>query len=265
MNRWVIGFVFAAALLAQDSDRITVPFRDASKPRTLEVNLINGGMTVRGYEGTDAIIEARGGVRIGPGRAPSGMHRIDNLGGGVEVTEVNNVITVRAGIMRPADLSIQVPVQTSLKLKTFNGGKLVVENVSGEIEAENMNGAVTITNVSGSVVANSMNGKIEVSLDKVAPEKAMSFSTMNGTIEVTLPSDVKARLKMKTDNGEIFIDDGFDVKLDSSAQAPQVDDQRKRGGRYRVRLDRTTYANVNGGGPEIQFITFNGSIMIHKK
>ncbi len=38
--------------------------------------------------------------------------------------------------------------------------RITIENISGEIEAKNMNGQVTITNVSGSVVAHSMNGKI---------------------------------------------------------------------------------------------------------
>ena len=77
-------------------------------------------------------------------------------------------------------MTIQVPTQTSLKLETLNGGAIVVENISGEIDAQNMNGAVTITNVSGSVLANSMNGKVNVSLNKVTPNKTMSFSTMNG-------------------------------------------------------------------------------------
>jgi hypothetical protein len=90
----------------------------------------------------------------------------------------------------------------------------------------------------------------------------MSFSTMNGTIDVTLPADIKANLKMKSDNGEIWSD--FDIKLTGSAQ-PQVDDQRGKGGRYRVRLDKTVYGTINGGGPELQFVTYNGSILIHKK
>jgi DUF4097 and DUF4098 domain-containing protein YvlB len=98
----------------------------------------------------------------------------------------------------------------------------------------------------------------------VTPGKSMSFSTMNGAVDVTLPADIKARLKMKTDNGDIYVDDGFDVKIEGGA-TPQTDDQRKSGGRYRIRLDRTTYGSINGGGPEIQFTTYNGSIMIHKK
>ena len=34
---------------------------------------------------------------------------------------------------------------------------------------------------------------------------------MNGEIDVTLPADIKANLKMKVDNGDMYTD--FDVKL----------------------------------------------------
>jgi hypothetical protein len=37
------------------------------------------------------------------------------------------------------------------------------------------------------------------------------------------------------------------------------------GGRYRVLFDRGTNGTINGGGPEMQFTTFNGRILIHKK
>ncbi|HLH38641.1 MAG TPA: DUF4097 family beta strand repeat-containing protein [Bryobacteraceae bacterium] len=267
LRTWTTALVLVGAAFAQDTgDRVTVPFRDPSKPKTLVVKLINGGITVRGYNGNEVIIESQGGAPKRTVRTrqepPPGMHRLGSDNSGLEVTEDNNVMTVQAGIMHSVNLTIQVPVQTSLRLTTMSGGKIEVENVSGEIEAENMNGAVTLTNVSGSVVANSMNGRVTVSLDRVTPNKTMSFSTMNGAIDVTLPSDTKANLRMRTDNGEIFTD--FDVKLDGS-HPPQVDDQRKNGGRYRVRVDKTLYGSINGGGPEIRFTTYNGNITIHKK
>ena len=267
---WVLGVALGILTIGQDTqpDRVTVPFRDPARPGTLVVSMLVGGVTVKGYDGKEAIIEStpRSGERRRrrqPSEPPPGMHRIDTPGAGLSVVEDNNTIKVNGGMGGFSDVVIQVPVQTSLNLKTVSGGSIVVENVSGEIDAENVNGSVTITNASGSVLAHSMNGKITVSLNKVTTDKSMSFSTMNGPIDVTLPADAKARLKMKTDNGEIFTD--FDVKLDSSSRAPLVDDRRNRGGLYRVRLDRTVYGTINGGGPELQFTTFNGNVTIHKK
>ena len=268
---WSFTAVLMAPLaLPQDTQKATVAFSDPSRPRKLVVETMFGSVTVRGYNGQEAVVETTGrtGVRA-PGRKeaepPAGMHRIGGSTPGIEITESNNTVRVSGGAspFAQADVVIQVPTQTSVSVGAFSGGSVTIENISGEIEANNMNGQVNITNVSGSVVAHSMNGKIVASINSVTPDKPMSFSTMNGDIDVTLPADIKANVKMKTDRGDMFTD--FDVKVDASSQPPQVDDNRKRGGRYRVRFNRGTSGTINGGGPEIQFTTFNGNILIHKK
>jgi DUF4097 and DUF4098 domain-containing protein YvlB len=126
-----------------------------------------------------------------------------------------------------------------------------------------MNGSIVLTNVSGSVVASSQNGAITVGLDKIAPGKPMSFTTLNGKIDVTLPGDTKAKLRLKTDNGAVYSD--FDVKLEPDTSKPVVEDARSQGGKYRIRMDHSVYGSINGGGPEYRFETMNGSILIHKK
>ncbi len=268
---WSFTAVLMAPLaLPQDTQKATVAFSDPSRPRKLVVETMFGSVTVRGYNGQEVVVETTGrtGIRA-PGRKeaepPAGMHRIGGSTPGIEITEANNTVRVSGGAspFAQADVVIQVPTQTSVSVKTMTGSAITIENISGEIEANNMNGQVNITNVSGSVVAHSMNGKIVASINSVTPDKPMSFSTMNGDIDVTLPADIKANVKMKTDRGDMFTD--FDVKVDASSQPPQVDDNRKRGGRYRVRFNRGTSGTINGGGPEIQFTTFNGNILIHKK
>jgi DUF4097 and DUF4098 domain-containing protein YvlB len=274
MNRLMIWSVTAALMApaALPQDKATVAFSNASQPRKLVVDLTFGSVTVRGTSGQEAVVEttSRAGSIRTRGRTepepPAGMHRIGpSNSGGLEITEENNTIRVTSGFspFSQADVTIQVPVQTSVSVNARLGNAIVIENISGEIEANNMNGQVTITNVSGSVVAHSMNGKILASLNSVTPDKAMSFSTMNGEIDVTLPASTKANVKLKTDHGDMFTD--FDIKLDANSAPPQVEDNRKKGGRYRVRFDRATSGTINGGGPEIQFTTFNGSILIHKK
>jgi hypothetical protein len=253
----VAAFLAAQVAFPQDApkpqevQKLTMPFRNPSQPRKLVVDAVVGSVTVKGYEGQEAIVEM---TSRSPGRAPrraaespAGMHRIGESTAGLDATEDNNTVKISSGFFAGAlDLVIQVPVQTSVSVKTMSGGAITIENVSGEIEANNMNGKVNIINVSGSVVAHSMNGKVTVELSSVMPDKAMSFSTMNGDIDVTLPAGIKANVKMKTDRGDMFTD--FDVKLDSTVRAPQV-----------------TSGTINGGGPEMQFTTFNGNILIHKR
>ncbi len=261
----VISVLLGTALFGQD--RITVPFSDPSRPKTLHASLLNGSITVRGYDGKDVIIETktRGGEegRQHGRSAPDGMHRIENTSFGLTAEEENNVVRISAGVMRTLDIVVQVPRNTSLNLRCVNDGNIDVENVSGDLDVNDLNGGVRLRNVSGSVVAHSLNQNVTVTFDRIDASKPMSFSSLNGDIDVTFPAEVKANIKMKTDNGDIFSD--FDVKMDASKGGPQVEDGRKNGGRYKVKIDKSMYGTINGGGPEFQFTTFNGKIFIRKK
>jgi len=181
-------------------------------------------------------------------------------GSGLRVEESDNTITVGVGLRSHPDLLIQAPFSTSVKLSTVNGS-IEVNRLTGDLEISTTNGAVTASHISGSAVFHSLNGKILAAVEKISADKPMSFSSLNGDIDVTFPADVKARVKLKTHNGEVYSD--FDVHLESTAQTV-VENKQSTRGRYRVRSESTTYGNINGGGPEIQFTTFNGTIYIRK-
>jgi hypothetical protein len=260
--------VLSAMAWAQDNpERLTVPFSDPSRPKTVRGNLMNGCFSVEGYQGAEVIIEGRAAAESArERRAPRGAEGLRRIGAnnfGLTVEEENNVVKIGGPMSQAGEVIVRVPLATSLKLECMNGGNLKVERVSGDLELQNLNGAVSVTNVSGSVVAHSLNGKVVVALDKVTPDKPMSFSTMNGDIDVTLPADVRANFRMKSDNGDVYSD--FDIKLLPNTGKPVVEDNRSKGGKYRVKVDKTTVGSVNGGGPEISFKTFNGNIFIRKR
>lgn len=264
--------VLLAGMLAYGQEaspsRVTVPLSDPSRPVKLKVSLLNGSIEVRGYDGKEVTVESRGHAPEGRRRERTlrdaeGLHRIENTSGGLTIEEDSNTVSITGGVSHNADALVNVPYSASVYLRSTNGNEVVAEHIAGEIDINSTNSNVTITNASGPVVAHTLNGKLKVTFDKIPPGKEMSFSTFNGDIDVTLPADTKANLKMKTDNGDIYTD--FDVKLDSTASKPTVEDNRSSGGRYRVRLDKSMYGSINGGGPLLQFTTFNGRIMIRKK
>jgi DUF4097 and DUF4098 domain-containing protein YvlB len=183
---------------------------------------------------------------------------------GLDIEEDHNLVTITAGSMgMGADLTIEAPVNTNLQLKTVNGSAIEATGVSGDLEIENTNGSITLNNISGSVVAHTLNGKVTVTLDRVTGNKPMSFTSLNGKVEVTMPADTKARLRLKTDNGSIYSD--FDVKLEADMNKPVVEDSRSQNGKYKISVDRAVTGTINGGGPEYTFQTMNGNILIHKK
>jgi len=265
--------LLATATLGQEipSDRVSVPFRDPSRPGMVKVNLMTGGISVKGYDGKEVVVEAR--LRGGKSskeekseksdKKAEGLKRIEIATTGLTVEEEDNVVNVSTGPMgHTVDLTLQVPLATSLKLGCLNDGDIVVEKVEGEIEANNLNGPVTLTNVSGVVVAHSLNGEVVTQMDKVTPDKPMSFSTLNGDIDVTLPPQTKANVKLESQNGNIYSD--FEIGFDKTPRQPTVEDGRKEGGRYRIVFDKGVVGTINGGGPEIRFKTLNGNIHIRK-
>ncbi len=245
------------------SDRVTVSFSDPSRPGTIKANLVNGGITVKGYDGKEVIVEAQARDRARGSPSSSGMRRIQMSAIGLTVEEENNVMRVRSDShQRPIGITMQVPRKTSLSLHCVNDGDMVVEGVEGELEVNDINGAVTLKNVSGSAVAHALNGKVLVNFVRIDPSKPMSFSSLNGDIDVTFPADLKANLKMQSDRGDILSD--FEVQMREPSSRQIIEDSRSKNGRYRVRVDKTVFGTINGGGPEIQFKNFNGAIYIRK-
>jgi len=254
---------------ASPDNRIKVLLGDPSRPAHVRAHLLSGSITVKGADIKEIIVEGRARTHQEEGEdeeKPEGhLRRIPMTATGlsVEADAENNDVRISTDSMRrPVDLTITVPVHTSLSLNTVNNGNIVVSGVEGELDVNDVNGSVTLTNISGSAVAHALNGKLLVTFNRVDPRKAMAFSSLNGEIDVTFPADIKANLSMRTENGEVYSD--FDIQLQAAPSQPTVEDNRGRGGKYVVRIDKTVRGAINGGGPEYQFKNFNGNIYIRK-
>ena len=226
-----------------------------------------------------------------PSGKGAGLRRLSQPAG-LAVTEENNVMTISNGrLSGGSDVELQVPARTNLKLNTVNGNQVLVELIEGDIEVTALNGSIVLTDIAGAAVVHATNGEVKVTLRQVTPQKPMSFTSFNGDVDVTLPANAKANLKMRTDHGEVLTD--FDVKIEqrppqtttgvvprlrivpepSPGQTPRVyvqppqppqPPQPGRGGPFRVELDSSIYGSVNGGGPEFELRTFNGDIYLRK-
>jgi DUF4097 and DUF4098 domain-containing protein YvlB len=256
------GNTHAQAQTQSGVDRIPVTLSDPSRPAHVKVSMVNGGITVKAYEGKEVVVEAHMRNRENS-RNEGGPKRLAISSTGLSVEEENNEVNINTeSYMHPIDVSVLVPVHTSLKLRAVNDGDIVVTGVEGELDVDDINGAVTLNNVSGSVVAHALNGHVYATLTRVDPQKAMAFSSLNGDIDVTFPADLKANVSIRSDQGDVFSD--FDVQLKAASSQPVVEDSRGKGGKYRVKIDKTVHGTINGGGPEIQFRNFQGQIYIRK-
>lgn len=247
----------------QEAGTLTVPFSDPNRPGRLRVEVLQGTINVRGADRRDVAIDVRGGSArraLRPPNPPGGLRRL-NQGPSFTVDEDGNELRVESpSFNRPLDIDVQVPRRTNLTLSSVNGGGITVEGVEGDLEIEHVNGPVTLTDVAGSVVANSVNGPVRAVLTRVTAQKVMAFTSLNGTVDVTLPSSVKATFLLRSDRGDVFTD--FD--LDIRPTPAQREETRRRNGRYRLEVNRAITGLANGGGPEVELRSFNGSVYLRK-
>jgi hypothetical protein len=252
------------AFAQQNGEAIPVPLTDPARPAMVRIDMLSGAMTIRGENRKDVLVTRRGGNDNALGRRPrpddpslEGFTRL-NQRGSFEISEANNVVSIDTGVRSGGDLEVRVPTRTHLNLEGTNGAGITVENVEGDIEAEHTNGHIRLTNIAGSVVAEATNGNVIVVLTRIAGEKAMSFITTNGNVDVTLPASAKANLRLRSDNGDIYSQ--FEVQEQTATPATPP----RRDGRLRFELNQSILGTINGGGPEFHLQTLNGNIFLRR-
>jgi hypothetical protein len=244
-------------------DQVTVPLSDPSRPSLVDVSLVHGSITVRGTNRKDVRVTThpeaeRPSRRLDPDA--TGLRRIPQTAG-FRISEESNRVKISSdNPNRTITFEIEAPARTNVRLSTVNGGEILVENIEGDLDVSNTNGGITLNSVAGSVNAGTTNGNVRATMTRVAPEKAMAFTSLNGRVDVTLPPATKANLRLRSDRGDVYSD--FEVQLAPSA--PMVQEDRGSNGRYRISRNRSIVGAINGGGPEFELRTFNSNVYVRK-
>ena len=268
--------MFAADGLAQPV--ITIQFSDPSRPGTVTTSHWQGDITVTGYDGEHVVVSTAN--RINgldeeevPERA-QGLRRIGGAGG-MNITERNNVITIEDHALtdHTRDLTVRVPRDTSLQLATTTG-EMRITAVDGEVEVHTMAGDVHLTDVSGPTVVHAQDGDVVGTFTSVTGDMPISVSTLNGEIDLTLPSSADATLAINTSQGDIYSD--FDVSLETRSTDGNTfvvtgiafpdppSPQNTRFSFVHGETSQTLYGDINDGGARVSLHTFNGNIYIRR-
>lgn len=253
--------------------RQTLKFPNPAAAKAVEVNNVNGSITLVGHEGREIELvahkiiyarteekaqEAREDVTLdistrdnsirlyvdGPFRGKDGS--VNYRGGRHSGYEVN------------FDFELKVPRDTDFFLKTVNDGEITVTEVAGEYEVENINGGIVMNEVSGAGRVYALNADVKI-LFKKNPTAGSYFGSLNGDVEVSFRPELSADLRFKTFNGEVFTD--FTVNTLGSG-APSRERVK---GKNVYKYDKTYKVRVAQGGPLLDFDAFNGDIRIIKR
>ena len=135
------------------------------------------------------------------------------------------------------EYTLTVPRAAQLdEIKLINGS-LDISGVSGEVRASCINGKMVATNLSGRAHLSSINGHLVAAFDQLS--KSVELDSVNGRVELTLPSDVNADLEASTMSGGISNDYG--LRASHHIVGHNLHGQLGNGG-TRIKL-----SNVNGG------------------
>jgi uncharacterized membrane protein len=220
----------AAAVLPPRAaaDTSHLAFKDPAKPGTLRLNVASGRIRVHGTKDADITVE----TNARPNDAPrkDGL-RVLTAVSGYSVRQQDNEVSLDFGYGRArhgeTQFDIGVPPHTAVIISSYSGDTTCTA-VDGDLEIHNSSGRVTLSEVRGGASVETMNGPVTATIAALVPGHPLSFTSMNGQVELHLPKDAKANLQLRTQNGSILTDfDESDLvaKSSGSAEVKSGDDE----------------------------------------
>jgi hypothetical protein len=264
-----------AAHQSQDKVNREFSLRADAGRSTLAVYNIFGSVTVQGYAGDKVLVEATRtlasdtapGLATGTKEAVAGFEQsgdsvIVYLTGPFDTRPRPN----RTGRNYQPDYSfhfdfvVKVPYAMNLHVATVNDGTVLVQDVTGQLEAYNVNGAVKLLGAKGATKARTVNGNVDATYAD-GPAGPCSYHTINGKINVTYPREVAANVHFKSMHGELYTD------FPSAELLPVQATQSTQGGgsSTRYKLTKDTVVRLGKGGPDCRFETLNGDVTIKQQ
>ncbi len=125
-------------------------------------------------------------------------------------------------------------------------GSITISNFVNITKVSAVNGTVTAKNLRGTTDLSTVNGEVACDFERVEPGSKIALSTVNGKVNLTLPSDVSATVKADTLNGNITNDFGLPIRK----------------GEY---VGRDLYGRIGSGDVQIKLDSVNGQLNIAKK
>lgn len=273
---WLYSIVFAGLVLSSNTDtpkqvgpmpvpRATVEKAAAgdeterfeqSYPLTangrVRVSNVNGPITVEAWERNEVRLEA---VKIA--NTKEALAEVE-----IRVDSRADSLTVEAdyegwrrtvgdkGWRKENRLEVQfrlsVPRTAALdEIETVNGS-VTVSNFVNLTKISAVNGNVNATNLRGTANLSTVNGEVAADFDRLEKGTKISLSTVNGKVNLLMPSDANATLKADSLNGEIRNDFGLPVRK----------------GKY---VGRDMYGRVGNGDVQVKLESVNGPLTIQRR
>ncbi|WP_422081790.1 DUF4097 family beta strand repeat-containing protein [Ulvibacterium sp.] len=245
--------------------------------RMLEVQNLNGSISVEGYDGDLVLLEVEkiitassttdlelGKKEIGIKALQEGsklivypdsphMHYKDG-----RFTSRNCQRWEESPYDHTLNFKVKMPKSSKLKVGAINNGEVLVKNTKGDyIEAHNINGGIELVNITGQTKVHCINGEVDISYAD-NPTVASTYYSLNGDINITYQRDLSADIAFKSMNGELFTD--FNIAKQFARTIKNKTGERN----VKYKYESRPVVQIGQGGLSFDFETLNGDVIITK-
>ncbi len=253
--------IFASAALIWADDANNFQWQGEMTPgQLLSIRAINGSVNASLAPGTQASITVvKSGIRDDPSQVQIQVVPYD---GGIVVCAVyppffsSQPNTCNApGIQSTQNVGSDVQVQFTVLVPA--GVSLNVQNVNGDIHAGGLNSDIQATTVNGQVTlstsgagqAATVNGSIVGSFGSTDWSGRHAFSTVNGSVDVTIPAASNVVVQASTVHGTVSSDFPLGVQNSSG---------------FVCGVGGSANGTIGNGGGTISLSSVNGSVHLRK-
>lgn len=138
---------------------------------------------------------------------------------------------------------LTVPRKAMLETIELVNGSLDIDGVEGDVKASSINGKVVARGLMGEAKLSTINGQLHAIFTKLDEAKPISLNSVNGSVNLIIPSNSNAAIRASTVHGGISNDFGLQVRV----------------GDY---VGQNLEGQIGNGGPRVKLENVNGSIKI---
>jgi len=149
----------------------------------------------------------------------------------------------RHGDSASVDYHVMVPRYANLRdVETVNG-EMEIEGVAGNVHASSVNGDVSASGLEGNAELDTVNGNVSAWFETLGSGQTVSMDSVNGSLNLFVPSSVDADIDAENLNGSMKNDFGLQIKK----------------GKY---VGNSMYGKIGGGGARVKMENVNGTIAV---
>jgi len=248
-------FLFSLLLSAQPEHKVAVG------NKIIEFSELDNLMVV-GYDGSELKLTKENANRNTDERA-QGLRKIsasgktDNTGLGLSAQGLDDRVLIEQVGKGEGKIIAYVPNKSVVKVtqSTYRGGDFSASNFGGELDVTMHYHKVKLTNTYGPLSINTIYGSIEAAFSDGPPTQDIRLHSTYQNVDLTLPNNTKANLRLKTSYGSMYTD--FDIEIKANG------DQAERSSDHGHGDGRTT-GLINGGGKLVSLTATYKNIYLRK-